>query len=980
MKDDGVLGNQLTASSTHALTADIDTDRISAPSAEMRRHSAPAALPQAAHPIPVPVDGSARFRATADRTPTSFGHSDLDRHTFDRTAVPDLPGGVVRRPRLFRLLTDALDHPVVTVTGPAGWGKTQFLASWVRSPHCSVRTAWLTVERSDTDPQLFWPAVMEAVSRARNNDGSTERRVDSAAPVVEALLGVEDPLLIILDEVHLLQGSAVAADLARLIQMLPPLVRLVLSGQYLPDLPMSKLRIEGKVVAITGKELAFTTAEAEAMLAESGVDVPSRTAVELRDRTEGWSAGLRLAALSLADGIPADDLLDEFGGDHADVADYLISEVLSRLPADVEDFLVRTSVCDRLTGSLAAALTGRSDSANLLRWMARHNVFATTDGPRQTWFRYHTMFGELLRSRLDNLGVAAVRRLHMTASSWLAAHDMPIEAFDQAVRAEHWGPAAAILMDAWPAMYLDGKLVALGERIDLLPADVAAASGLDHVRTAVGLALGDAYWSPGEGDLAGAGFDLYTRLPHALPLNSRPLPDRPGPTATGEESAAWAEHAATTLPVLVVDLERARLSGDLDGAARVAQRLVALSASDDLRSTWKAPDLRALAYHHLGVTEYWAGRKGAAEAHLREALAEATGGGRAYMRLGCLAQLVLVLTVQNRLTEAMRECDAAVALVEAESLEFTGAAAELWHALGWVAYLRGDFDLAEKHLAGAALAVRRQDAAVAATVLLVQGMTAATRGRKRDALALLDEADRVMARLRARYVFDDYVTGERVRTRLAIGDIDGARTILASCYEGPHGPVHLSIAQAELLISEGRPTQATDLLERASKTGHGLDDQHLQALVLLALLQEGNGDDKRAVDTLSGAVSLAAPEGYIQPFLQFGRRSSQLLRKLQRSRRTHTALIDEILASADTLQSEGESPRPPRAEGLEQMPTERELEVLRSLDSLASLPEISATMFVSVNTLKGHLRNLYRKLGVASRREAVARGRSLGLM
>lgn len=910
----------------------------------------------------------------SDDQSTVVGGAEPMPRTYDRAAIPNLPGGVVNRPRLFRLLNDSLQHPIVTVTGPAGWGKTQFLASWARSPQCSVRTAWLTIDRSDTDPRIFWPAVMSAIWRSRSAEKDVPRSVDSVAPVVEALSNVEDPLLIVLDDVHHLHSSTVEAGLARLIQLLPPLVRVVLSGQYLPELPMAKLRVEGKVVPITAKELAFTDSEAAALLSESGVDIPDHVAARLRDRTEGWSAGLRLAALSLVDGTSPADLLDQFGGDHVDVADYLVSEVLSRLPADMEDFLLRTSVCDRLTGALAEALTGRRDSAQLLTWMARHNVFATSDGPKQTWFRYHTMLSELLRSRLAQLGPVEVQRLHLTAASWFAAHDMPIEAFDQAVIAQQWAPAAAILMDAWPAMYLDGKLVSLGERIDRLPADVTAESGLRLVRTAVGLALGDAYYSPGEGELAGAGFEAYDEQPGPeAPVAAKQATDEPVPAVEQGQNNS-------TLPCLVVDLERARLAGDLAKAAAASQRLVRLSNSADLRSSWSPSDLRALAYQQLGITEYWAGRQADAESHLREALSEATGGGRPYVRLGCLAQLVLVLTVQNRLTDAMVECETAMTLIGEQRWEFTGAAAEVWHALGWVAYLRGDLDLAEKHLAGAAVAVRRHDAAVGATVLLVRGLTAQMRGRTRDALALLDEAARVMARLHEPYVFDDYVTAERARLRLAIGDIGGARSVLDSRPAPPDEPVHISIARAELLLSEGRLARATELLECATKQGRGLIDQHLQAQSLLAMLYERGGDNKRAVHTLCGAVSLAAPERYAQPFLQFGRPVEHLLRLAVRHCGAHKDFVDDILSRAEALRPAGEVQLPVYSDDLDEQPTARELEVLRSLDSLASLPEISASLFVSVNTLKGHLRNLYRKLGVASRREAVAKGRSLGLM
>ncbi|RCW45874.1 LuxR family maltose regulon positive regulatory protein [Halopolyspora algeriensis] len=902
---------------------------------------------------------------------------------FDRTRVPELPSGVVNRSRLFHRLGEATAYPITTVTGPAGWGKTQLLTSWVRSPECSLSCAWLTVEHSDTDPRLFWPAVMSAVARARTRDRAAGGAVDSVAPVVEALLAIEEPLLLVLDDVHLFERSAVESELVRLVQHLPPQVRLVLSGRYLPTLPMARLRVEHKVYALTGKDLAFTFGESAAMLAESGVDIPEQVASVLCERTEGWSAGLRLAALSLLDGLPAEDLLHEFGGEHMEVAEYLMAEVLSRLPPDVEDFLLKTSICGRLTGDLAAELTGRDDSMELLRWMARHNLFTTAENPRQVWFRYHPMLGELLRSRLDRLGSNAVRKLHRSASSWYAAHDMPSEAFDHAVRAEDWAPAENLLGDRWLSMYLDGKLMTLRELIDRLPAERVAGSELADVRTAVGLALGDGNHNTTDSALTGAGFDSYTG-PAAVPVTQRmeAAAHEPAKPAGIEKLIDEAgTESPSSAPALVVALERARLAGDLVAAVCIARRLIALSESDEYRGSATASDLQALALQQLGVTEFWAGRRTDSEAHLREALSVALDNGRAYVQLGCRGQLVGVLTPQNRITDALREADDALTLVREHGWEFTGAAAELWHALGWAAYMRGDLDLAEQYLDGASVAVRRQDAAVSTTVLLVRGLIVGLKGRKRDALAMLESAAQVMARLRARYVFADYLLVERARLRLAIGDVAEARALLEEYPDDPGGPVHLTIAKAELLASDGQPEPAIQLLDPAIRIGQGLTDQRLQAIVLLALLQLQGGNEQAAVTTAAEAIQVAAPEQLVQPFLQFGKPVARLLSAAERNGSPHRDFTDLIRARATSLWPVNAGPQL-HAGGVdvEEPPTERELEVLQALDGLATLPEISAAMFVSVNTLKSHLRSLYRKLGVGSRRGAVERGRSLGLL
>ena len=897
----------------------------------------------------------------------------------DRTVLPTLPDGVVNRPRLFTILESALSCPVVTVTSPAGWGKTQLLSSWLGSPDRQGRVAWLSIDRADTDPQVFWPAVMAALSDVWQETDSVDGQAVSDASVIGALERVNEPLVFVLDDVHLLHNSAVVPGLARLLRVLPPLVRIVLSGQFLPELSLAKLRLEQRVISITSRELAFNASETAEMLATSLIDLPETSVSALSARTEGWPAGLRLAVLSLQDGLHPSELFDQFGGEHVEVREYLSAEVFSHLSPETEDFLLRTSICERLTGDLANALTGREDGTELLRWLTRHNVFTISDG-RQAWFRYHTMFSELLRGRLERLGAETVRELHLTASSWFSAHEMPVEAIDHAALAGDTAGTAVILMESWLSMYLDGKHVSLGEVIDRLPIGVNAWPSVAYVRAAVHLAFGDSAFSgngrgPFPHTVNDAGIDeLRTRL--------RSLWGEPGDSLVKANgmSVSNPSQFLPSIPVIVVDLMSARLIGNLEGARVAAQQLLDLSESHDLRASPTALDLRALALEQLGMTEYWAGRWADAELHLRDAFIEAKSNGRAYVELGCLAQLVLVLTIQNRLTEALAEAESAIALVRQRNWEVTGPAAELWHALGWVAYLRGDLDLAEKHLEGASLAVRRQDASVGATVLLARGLTANLRGRKEEALALLAESHQAMEKHHGRYVFEDYVIGEEARIKVAIGDVIGARALLAPYPDDPSGPIHLSIARTEILLNENRRDAALTHLEEAARLGQGLTDQRLQALVLLALLQSDAEDRIRSKRTMLEALELAEPEGYIQPFVQFGRAIEPLLRAIAADSKSRHPFINSILDHGRLIWI---SKKPVRAKpysgGILQT-TEREMEVLRALDSLASLAEISESLFISSNTLKAHLRSLYRKLDVGSRRAAVKKAQTIGLI
>ncbi|NIL78945.1 serine/threonine-protein kinase [Rhodococcus sp. B10] len=898
-----------------------------------------------------------------------------------RTGVPLLPSDVVERPRLFAWLAEAVKSPVTTVTAPAGWGKTQLLASWVRSPYCDIDVSWLTVDHRDTDPNRFWPAVLATIARASPRTTDRQPGDDPVVPLFESLATLTSPLLLILDDIQWLDDSIVESDLSWLLLRLPPNVRVVLSGIYLPNLPVSRLRIEGKLRALTSKDLSFDAAEVSAMLTASGVELSSSAAEGLQRRTEGWSAGLRLAALALGETESADEFLHEFTGDDSDVADYLVSEVLERLPVDLQEFLLRTSVCEVVTADLATALTGRTDSYEVLRSMAKRNLFVLADTPRKDWFRYHGMFAELLRSRLKQRGEPAAGTLYRTASRWFAAHGMAVSAYQHACSAECWPEAEQLLLDNWLALYLDGQLVTVQRLLRHLPDSVIDDNNeLQLIGIAVTLALG-------EGGVA----NVFDAALSGAPLDSR-VSRRvaPQPEAASEDSSDR-HPLSSELPVdpeatpasLVVDLERGRLSGDLKAVAIAAHGMAVLSRDHFGSGVATASDSRALALQQLGITEYWVGRRADSEAHLREALSAARATGRAYVELGCLSQLVGVLTAQHRLTEALTVAAEATELARKRGWELTGAVAELWHALGWAAYMRGNLDAAEQHLAAAMAAVRRQDAAVSATVLLVRGLIISLRGRKRQALADMDAAAKVADRMVARYLFDDYLIAERARLRLALGDIAGAKEIFAPYPADARGPIMLTVVHAEFLVSEGQPDRAIALLDEAVETGSGLYDEMLQAMVLLALLADQRSPQSpHAVNSLIAAIELAAPEQYVQPFLQFGIAVDRLLRTVKGAGTRYPAFVDLVRArlaeNAPTMHVHRglEAARDVLVDPL----TKREMQVLRAIEEPASLPELADRLFVSVNTLKAHLRSVYRKMEVNGRREAVVKARSLGLL
>lgn len=864
-----------------------------------------------------------------------------------KISVPRPLSGVVERPRLFALLDEAVRLPVTTLAAPAGSGKTQLLASWV--PGIEYRVAWLTLDHSDGDPWRFWTGVLTALRRVVPETESTLLSTLSPAPdngyspavlpalVVDALAELTSPVLLVLDDIHALEDSSAAEGLSFLMSHLPPPVRLVLCGTHLPQLPRARLRLEGRLATVPSGALAFTEDEAEALFLHAGVEVDAELVTELTRRTEGWSAGLRFAALTGAEGGLALDkgMLTEA---EFETSEYLVTEVMRHLPAEVQHFVLHSCVCERISGGLGDHLTGRSDGAAILRWLAGRNVFTVGTDDGSDWYRYHAVFAAMLRRQLDTSGAPSAVELHRRASEWLADAGLVVESFDHAVRGQVWDRARQTLSRSWLSMYLGGELVTLRDMLDRLPPATDGQGQEDsRLRRIAGLALGE--------------------------------PDAGTTEDAGSEGRTLTDH------VLTLILSRSR--GDLVTARAAALALHRL-AEDPSCPHDTATDIRALALHELGVTEYWAGERAEAEKHLREALTAARVGERDYVALGCISQLVGVLTAQDRLDDALQVAADGVELARRRGWEQTAATAELWHALGWINYLRDNLDDADHYLDQSDEAAGEADSAVRATIKLVRALVLSQRGQKRRALAHLEDAAHAIECLREPHIFAAYVEAETARLLLALGQVGAVRRALSAEPE-PGESVHLSIARAELLISDSRAEVAWRLMRRAVEEGSGFLDQRIQARVLLAVLEGQEQGMRSGLVVMTEAVELAATERMIQPMLQFGPRVDRMLEVLERRQSRHHDFIVEVRAHIAASVTAAYRTRPADS-GLEEPLTAREAEVLARLDGMDTLPEIAAELFVSVNTVKAHLRSLYRKLGVHGRREALSRAEELGLL
>jgi LuxR family maltose regulon positive regulatory protein len=389
--------------------------------------------------------------------------------------------GVVSRPTLWQRLGAA--PRVTVVSAPPGSGKTVLLRSWIREAGLAERAAWVPVGRDERDPQRLWLSVLGALRQTI--PGSTLVRMLTAAPdldgwaITERLLTdlapLEDRIWLVIDDLHELGADEARRQLELWLMRAPPQLRFVLATRHDVRLGLHRLRLEGELTEIREADLRFTVAEARELFDAAGVELPDSAVMILHERTEGWAAGLRLAALSLAGHPDPERFAAEFSGTERTVAEYLLAEVLERQPGEVRRLLLRTSGLDRINGELADLLTGASGGERMLQDLEEANAFVVSLDAARSWFRYHHLFADLLQLELRRTQPEEVAALHKLAAGWLAGHGYPVEAIRHAQAARDWGLAAGLLADHWPGLYLGGQEATVHALMAGFPARASAA-------------------------------------------------------------------------------------------------------------------------------------------------------------------------------------------------------------------------------------------------------------------------------------------------------------------------------------------------------------------------------------------------------------------------------------------------------------------------------------------------------------------------
>jgi LuxR family transcriptional regulator, maltose regulon positive regulatory protein len=894
--------------------------------------------------------------------------------------VPRRPRSLVARPRLGERLSRGAESALTLVSAPAGFGKTTLLTQWLAAVAADGRSvAWLSLDQRDNDPELFWTYLVGALKTVAQGAGASALSLlQPPQPPTEAglatLLNDLDALpvdvVLVLDDYHVIEARGVQDGMAFLLEHLPPQIHLVIASRADPALPLARLRGRGELVEIRAADLRFTPNEAAAYLNEvMGLVLTAPDVAALEERTEGWIAALQLAALSLQGREDIATFIAGFAGDDRYIVDFLAEEVLQRQPEHVQQFLLQTSILDRLSGRLCDAVTGQDGGQAKLAALERGNLFLVPLDDRRRWYRYHQLFADVLQARLLDEQPGDLPGLHRRASAWYEQNGEPPEAIRHALAAGDFGRAADLVEQAIPAMRRTRQEVAVHDWLRALPEELV------RVRPVLSVGLAGALLAEGELD------GVETRLQDAEELLDTTAGIRQGSPAPAAEMVVVDDEGFRRLPPMI-ELYRAALAlalGDVPGTVRHARRALELSPGDEHLGRAAAAGLLGLAFWASGDLE--AGHEAYAEcmAGLRRA-------GHIADTFGCAIALADIRLTQGRLGEARRTYEQALQRAAEPGGPVLRGTADMYVGLSELHRERNDLPAAMQNLLRSqqlgehnGLPQNRYRWRVA------MARIRQAEGDLSGALDALGEAERL-------YVGDFFpnvrpVQALRARVLVAQGKLGealgwarerglSAEDDLSYLHEFEHITLaRVLLARYAAERAEGAIQEATQLLDRLLRAaGEGQRTGNvIEILVLQALAHQAEGDPPAALASLQRAVTLAQPEGYVRIFADEGPPMAPLLRAVAKQG-TAPGYVRRLLAAV----SRTEDSTPASQELIEPL-SARELDVLRLLGTDLDGPEIARELVVSLNTMRTHTRNIYAKLGVSNRRAAVRRAQELGL-
>ena len=894
--------------------------------------------------------------------------------------MPASRGGLVRRPRLTARLDEGLPRGVVLVCAPAGYGKTVLMADWVqRSEHPA---GWLSLDAGDNDPARFWRHAVAALDQARPGTGERVGPLlglpapSSFQGLVTALINdlAGEQALLVLDDYHLIGSQRVHESLAFLLEHRPAGLCVVLASRSDPPLGLPRLRACGQLTEIREAELRFTPAEAAALLQQAASGLPEASVAALAARTEGWAAGLQLAALSLRGHHDAVAFVAAFTGSHRYILDYLAEEVLEQQDTQLRTFLLQTSVLERLSGPLCDAVTGREGSQALLQAAERAGLFLIPLDEVRGWWRYHHLFADLLRARLRQEQPGRLPGLHHAAAAWCDAHGLADETIRHALAAGDAAWAARLIERHYDAIFLRGESATIQRWISALPAELA--------RSRPRLLLAQAWMALVGGDLEAAGAPLDAAERAFAGAANEPF----------EPSVGRAASLLANVPAAIA-IARAYLAvlhGDAEGTAASASRaLPALGEGE-----WV---LHSASLWILAIAEWVRGRLEDAERGFAASIAGWRAAGQRSLAAWACFDLARVQRARGRLEAPLATYQQVVEITAPPGRAAMPGAGIGYVGMAEVAYQRGELDTALQHVTKGIELCRQlnwktQPLAAGLVTLAWIRQANGDPGGAQEAIA---EAERVAPSASLANLFNP-VPAQRARLLLAQGDIaaaarwaqeGGLRTDDEPMYQKERE--HLVLAR--VLLAQDQPAEALALLDRLHAAAAAQDraGSLIEIGALRALALAARGDADRAVDALAEALMLACPQGYVRIFADEGPPMATLLARLIAAQRTDRAAarvpldclarLHRALGAQDIVPDGGRG-GVTAVPGLVDPLTSREREVLAMLAAGRSNQAIARELVVTLDTVKKHVSHILGKLGAASRIEAVARARQLALI
>jgi LuxR family transcriptional regulator, maltose regulon positive regulatory protein len=926
--------------------------------------------------------GSAGQAATAAAGPAGSAQDVL---LATKLHVPTRQPGFVPRPRLADRLEQGLNQKLILVSAPAGSGKTTLLADWARHNRRSV--AWLSLDPGDNDPARFWRHAAAALDRVRPGIARQVAPLIGPPPprsfdgVVTALINeiathpADGEILLFLDDYNLIGSQRVHESLAFLVDHLPPGLRVMMASRADPPLGLARLRAGAQLAELRAADLRFTTDEASALLRlAAGEDLPDTAIAALTARTEGWAAGLQLAGLSLRGRSDIPEFVAAFNGSHRYVLDYLTGEVLDRQPGDMRTFLLETSVLGRLSGALCDAVTGRHDGQAMLEEIERANLFLVPLDDVRGWWRYHHLFADLLRERLQREHPGLASQLRRAAAIWCEESGLADEAIGYALASDDRVLAAELIerhFDYFFYLRAEGPMVQ--RWLAALPADlVAARPRLLLIQAAIAL-------------LSGRMREVKTLLDEA---------ERTGADFAAqpfEPSAGRSASFLVNIPARIA-LDRAYLAdlrGDGEGTAAFATRALAEIRDDETM-------LKTHAVATLAMADWLRGRLPEAERGFASSIAAWREAGRSALALAAWGYRSLgqIQRAQGRLGAALQTYRQATDITADYRQAVAPTAGTGNVGLAEIAYARGELDTARRY-ATESIARNRE---LVYTPLLPIGLAVLAwikqaEGDLAGALDSMGEAARLAPDPAIASLLNP-VPAERARLLLAQGDVTAAERWVRERGLGvedePAYPAEGGyLVLARLLLAQNQPGPALVLLKRlhAAAAAQGRVDSVIATRALQALALAAGGEEDAAIAALAEGLTLGYPEGYVRVFADEGTPMRALVGRVAASRRTQHAAARDIPASYLARIWRAFDPTPAQAPapatavpGLAEPLTSREREVLRLLAAGQANRDIAAELVVSLDTVKRHVSHILAKLGAVNRTEAVARARELKLL